>query len=163
MAEYDYPGGTVPPVREVDYAFDMPRRHALLVWAYVGKDPEALADFLYDEVLSVAEHRFLPDKPLTKERVALLTRFLVRSREMESEMLKSIAERMAEDSGDAPEGGNATAGDFEREFSPHLTYRRARGEPSAACLAFSYHSFHGLPARVIREAAREAILKELEE
>lgn len=156
MASYDYPGGRVPPVREVDYAFDMPRRHAPLVWAYVGKDPEALADFLYDEFLSNEAYCF-------PQRESLSTQFLLRSREMESEMLKSIAERMAGDSGGAPERDNAAAGDFEREFSPHLTYRTARGDRSAAFLAFSYHSFHGLPARVIREAAREAIFKELEE
>ena len=158
LANYDYPDGKIPEVREVDDDLDMPRRHALMVWAYVGKDPEALADFVYDQILSKQANRFPND-------VSLPVQFTLRVREMEGEMMKAIAARIVQERGSPAvgSGDGHTVGDYEREFSPHAAYRDARGEPTSAYLAHSFHTFHRSSAEVIREAAHAVVTGELED
>lgn len=145
LANFDYPGGKVPEAREIDYAFDMPRLHALMVWAYVGKDPGALADFLYDHLLHKELNRFPSEVALTVQLTLLV-------RDMAPEMLQAIAARIAQ-------GG----GDYEREFSPHVTYRDAQGTAAPTYLAHSFHAFHRPRAELIREVARAVVLEEIGE
>jgi hypothetical protein len=145
LALYDYPAGRVADTRGDDAALDVARRHAVLLWAAVGKDPSALADWLHDELLAAPEHAFPKDTSLTVELLLLL-------RAQEPELLARVVERAAEP--DTP--------DFAREFSPHFDYRVPSGTPGANAVADSHHRFHAPLANAIRQAAHEVVAKELD-
>ncbi|MBL4771498.1 MAG: hypothetical protein JKY61_10245, partial [Planctomycetes bacterium] len=51
LKTYDFPEGKVDGERGTHIPFDVPRRHAILAWAYADKDPVVLADFQQGEPL----------------------------------------------------------------------------------------------------------------
>ena len=152
LSAYDYPDGAMPLGREIDYDFDMPRRHAILVWAYVGKDPAALADFLYDHLFTREDLRFPSQEGLAVQLTLMV-------RQMEEELVRGVAERIAQErEGEAVlNSPGYEVGDYEREFSPYPEYRALVGRPSAAYLAYSFHEFHRPIFEHIRAAAREVV------
>jgi hypothetical protein len=129
LAILDYPKDKMPTERKVAPEFDVPRKHAVLVWAYVGKDPEKLADFLYDNLLDKEANRF-------PNNVSLAATFTTLVREKEPEMLKAIASRIADERKGVPSGTDKQRipSDFEREFSPGPTYLDPGGEPASGFL-----------------------------
>lgn len=154
LSSYDYPDGELPAAREIDYDLDMPRRHAIVVWAWSAKDPDVVADFLYDELLTREELRF-PSKE------SLVVAFTLVVREKHDELLSAVGERITrERDGEAVlDTPGYAVGDYEREFSPYATYRTTEGEPSSAHLAHSFHAFHRPLVEGVRAAARAAVLE----
>lgn len=152
----DYLEGMMPVRRETGAAFDMPRKHALLLWAYAGKDPVKVAEFLHEHLLQQEANRFPRD-------VALPIAFTLLVRSMEKEMLAVVAQRIE----DERQGKAATTaegyaiGDFEREFSPRATFRAAEGDVDSEFLMCSFHAFHEQVTAVIQEAALAAVAKEI--
>jgi Skp family chaperone for outer membrane proteins len=146
MTFADYPKGKVPTERKLDPALDVARKHALLVWAYVGKDPAKLADFLYDNLLSKEANRF-------PNNVELSSLFTLMSREKEKEMLQNIAARSA--------SGKSSPTDFEREFSPNPIYLDGKGDPASDYLVESFQALHDQATKVIQDAAFAVAQKEI--
>lgn len=146
LENYDYPKDKWPKLKEriFDRALDVPRKHALLLWAFVDKDPEKLAEFLHENLLSKEAHQFPQDSSLPVEFTLLI-------REMEKEMVSAVTER-------AKEGG-----DFAREFTPFQEYESGRGATCSDYLAASHLAFHGELSQIIRETARSCVLDELGE
>lgn len=141
MAYLDYPDGRGPSGREWRDDLDVPRSHAVLVWAAVAKDPEAYADWLYDNVLSVEEFRF----PSIE---SLATAFTLAVRERREELLALVA------ANDDP--------DFQREFSPYTEYLSGEGEPNVVAMLASFHAFHAPLEEAIRDAAWSVIQREID-
>ncbi len=152
----DYPKDKLPVDRKIDREFDVSRRHALLVWAYVGKDPAKLADFLHDNVLDEEANRF-------PQNVTLSAAFTVAVREKEQEMMKAIAARIAEERTSSSSGadGKRVPSDFEREFSPYSTYLDTQGEPASDFLLNSFHTLHERVAKLIQDTAYAVAQKEI--
>ncbi|MEM6674152.1 MAG: hypothetical protein AAF726_15005 [Planctomycetota bacterium] len=151
LRTYDYPADKdhAPPVsREIDYAYDVPRRHVLLLWAACEKDPVRVADWLYDHVLSKDENAFPKD-------VSLVVPMMLASREQEAELLAAVVARIERD-----RAAGAAPGPFELEFSPFPT--DSSGEPNSTALAHSYHAFHAQLSTAISDAARKAIEEQLD-
>jgi hypothetical protein len=151
----DYPKDKLPVERKIDRTFDVSRRHALLVWAYVGKDPVKLADFLHDNVLDKEANRF-------PQNVTFSAAFTTAVREKEPEMMKAIAARIAEERASGSSGADAKRGpsDFEREFSPYATYLEAQGDPASDFLLHSFHAMHERVAKLIQDTAYAVLQKE---
>ncbi len=156
LSVYDYPKGAPPAARDLDISFDVPRRHALLLWAALGEDPEALADWLFEEVFSKEENAY----PLS---VSLPVAFLTAVREHEPELLAAVAKRIEEARAGSGEGNENSflSADFEREFSPFPVLLSTEGAPGATALAHSFQYFHEPLAETIRQAAYAAILEKL--
>jgi len=157
MVILDYPQDRAPVERKAEREFDVARKHALMVWAFVGKDPVKLADFLHEHVLDKDANRF-------PQNVSLATAFMGAVREMEPEMMKAIAARLAEERelGAAIGDSRYFPSDFEREFSPYSAYLDAKGQPKSDYLLHSFHALHERAAKVIQDAAYAVVLKELE-
>jgi len=150
LSAFDYQGGK-RPLRETgaaDQDLDMPRKHALIAWAYVGKDFEKLADLLHEELIDKGENRFPED-------VSLPVQFTIHVRKNETAMMDAIIARIKDG------GGGEAAADFEREFSPYLDYRSESGSYYSDFLAASYHSFNEQVSKAVRKAAYECVLKEI--
>ena len=153
LAYLDYKD-KMPAERKVDASFDTARRLALIVWAYVGKDPVKLADVLFDNVLDKEANRF-------PNNVSLPAVFTIVAREKEAEMMKAIAARIAKDRSEASNSAQGRPGDFEREFSPYATYLATDGEPAADYLIESSYAFNERAAKVIRDAAYAVVAKDI--
>jgi hypothetical protein len=149
MLFVDYPKDKLPTERKVGNEFDVSRKHALVVWAFVGKDPARLADWLFDRVLAEEANRF-------PQNVNLSAVFTTIEREKEHEMMAAIAARIAEE-----RKGGSSAGDFEREFSPYPVYLEASGEPASDLLLHSFHELHERAAKLVQDTARAVVEKEL--
>jgi hypothetical protein len=147
LAYLDYPEGRIPRTRENSAALDVPRAHALLVWALCEKDPVRLADWLYDELLSEDENRFPAD-------VALPVALTLLVREREHALLEEVARtlRAARDAGRP---------DLELEFAPWADRQTSSGDLATPYLVDSYHSSAALVADGIRAAASAIVAKEL--
>jgi hypothetical protein len=152
LAYLDYPKDKMPSERAAP-APDVGRRLALLVWAYVGKDPVRLADFLHDNLLAKEANAF-------PGNASLPAAFVVLAHEKEQEMLKAIATRITDERAKASDGATAPS-DFEREFSPHPKYLTTDGDPRADFLVASHYAFHAAAAKVIQDAAFSVVSKEL--
>lgn len=139
VLEYlDYPAGKWPVEPTTTRDFDVPRAHALLVWAYVKKDPTALADFL-QELLSRPENLFPNDAPLP----VALTLWV---REREAELLHSVSEQKD---------------DLAAEFWPYPEPGEKSGVLSTSALLVSFHAFHASATRLVRDTACAVVAKEL--
>jgi hypothetical protein len=150
LAYLDYPAGSWPTERVSDPTFDVPRRHALLLWARAGKDPAKLADLLYDEVLSKPENAFPGD-------AALPGQVTVWVREHERQLVDAVVAEAA--SRRAAGGGGAC--DLEREFSPHATYLDAASSTGAAFVMASFHELNAPAVELVRDTAYRVVLAEL--
>jgi hypothetical protein len=147
----DYPEEKNPEARELDQALDVPRKHALLLWAYVGKEPASLADFLYDELLS-KEANLFPNKVSLPVSLTLLIR------EREKVMLEAIAARiMAE----RQKGSNGAISDFEREFSPYAAQVSGSGAIASEYVLNSFHVLHSQATKLVQETAYTVVAAEL--
>lgn len=146
---YDFPDGEGPRSRARDAAFDIPRKHAVLLWAYCGKDPAAVADWLHDHVLAVEENRY-------PTNVSLPVQLTLRVREHEREMVEAIAARAAGERG--PDG---TPGDFEREFSPHATYLDPSTGTAGDYVLESFTRFNEPVALAVRGTAERIVVEEV--
>jgi hypothetical protein len=156
MAFVDYPKGKMPSDRKLDPAFDVSRKYALLVWAYVGKDPAKLADFLHDNLLDKEANRF-------PNNVELASLFTVMAREKEKEMMQGIASRIGDErkASSASDKSQPSPSDFEREFSPYPIYLDSKGEPASDLLLDSFQAFHEQATKVIQDAAYTVVQKEI--
>jgi hypothetical protein len=154
LAYLDYPKDKMPTERKIDASFDVARRLALVVWAYVGKDPAKLADFLHDNLLAKEGNGF-------PNNISLPSAFVVMAHEKEPEMLKAIAARIAGERATATNGAAGMPSDFEREFSPYATYLTAQGDPSSDYLIASSYAFHSRATKAIQDAAYAVLAKEL--
>lgn len=133
IAVYDYPNATPPP-RAQDYTYDVPRRHALILWAALGANPERLADWLWDEVLSNEENAF-------PHEASLAVAFLERARTLEPELLEQAKTALA--ASDSTLFGSTSAW---------------TSDPALAnLLAHDFHAAHSSLGDVIRAAARRAL------
>ena len=148
LAAYDHPGGRAPEGRGNEPAYDVARRHALVLWAWADKDPLRVADFLHDELLSRPELAF----PSTE---SLPNAFVVHMRARERELLDAIVARSAQE-------GESRA-DFEREFSAAQTYLSAAVVPSGQALASSHAQFHRAWSAIVQDAAYTVVLEALGE
>jgi hypothetical protein len=158
LANFDYPADKVSNLdsRMPERTLDIPRKHALLAWAYSGKDPAKLADFLHDNVLSKEENGFGKD-------VILAVQFTLFVRQKDREMVDSIVKRIEGERGGIPptiEGG-PVEGAYGPEFSPFPEYGTLEGRPNSDFLAASHRSFHRQVTRVIRKAAMECVIEEI--
>lgn len=160
---YGYPESRPPEARTFDSKFDVTQRQALLLWAAVNQDPEQLADWLHDELLSKPEHVF-PSK------ASLVVAFLTLARESEGDLLDTVAQRItlvrkitdhvAE--AEASRASGSLSADFEREYSPFEIYLSVQGKTGSNALAHSFQTFHAPLSEAVRAAAYGAVLKELE-
>ncbi len=141
LTNFDFPSGTGPRSRAVSGRFDVPRKYALVLWAWSDKDPVKVADFLHENLLSRDGSRFPGDAVLQQQLVAVV-------REHEAELMQVIVDRIAADRGEGQ-----TPGDYEREFSPYPTYLAIDGKPHSDFLVHSFQTFHETPAAVVRDAA----------
>jgi hypothetical protein len=150
LESLDYPGAKLPDDRAAARSLeDVGRKQALLIWASVGNDPVALADFLHENLLDMEVNRFPKNASLERELA-----FLCKKRE--AELLASIQARLAKERDPA-----GKPGDLERAYSPNATYLDPASEAATGYLLASFHSFHAPLAPVIRDAAYEAVLPEL--
>jgi hypothetical protein len=152
----DYREGSMPTERATGAAFNMPRKHALVAWAASGKDPVALADFLYDRLLGKPENTFPND-------VALPIALTLLVRAVEQELLGAIDQRIeAERAGTTASTAPGYAlGDFEREFCPRAHYLSNTGESTSEFLIHSAHVFHARVVQVIQETAYATVIDEI--
>jgi hypothetical protein len=151
LADFDFKGGKLPAADAPEAEFDVPRAHALLVWAWAGGDPAKVADFLHDEVVAVDGNRF-PSK------AALQIVFATRVRERQGELLKAIGERVEAERAARAQGSGP--GDLELELSP-FPELGASGTPALSHLVRRYHAFHEPLSRATSEAAWELVRAEL--
>lgn len=151
LAAYDFANGALPAADAPDTAFDVPRGHALLVWAWAGGDPARVADFLHDELLDKEANRF-PSK------VSLQILFTTLVRERSDELLEVIAEHV--NSERVERGPGAEPGDFELQFSPYPELG-GDGAPALRHLVRRYHAWHEPLSRTIEEAAWKVVQDEL--
>jgi len=150
LESFEYPGTKMPDERSTARALeDVGRKHALLLWAFVGNDPVALADFLHENLLDLEVNRFPKNTSLERELAYL-------GKKREAELLAAIQSRLTKERDPA-----GKPGDLEREFSPHATYLDPASEAATGYLVHSFHSFHAPLARAIRDAAYEVLLAEL--
>lgn len=148
---YDYPsanGHAAPEHRTPGTTYDVPRRHALLIWAACGLDPAKVGQWLHDELLSKERFEFPSNESLPIAMLGL-------SRAQEGELLDAVvaaigAEREAR-------AADAGPGPFELQFSPFETYLASDGEPNANALANSFHRCNAQLSAPIAGAALEAI------
>ena len=155
LVYHDYPKGRLPEERSDDRKYDVSRRHAVLLWAAMDRDPERLADWLHDEVLSRPENR-MP----TKKSPAVA--FLVRAREKQEQLLGMVRERTAaarvrEASGKSAEGLDPYA----LEFSPYEDFLMPESGSNATAVAASFHAYHAALSREISAAAYDVVKKAL--
>jgi len=129
---------------------DVPRKHALVLWACAGAKPEALADLLHERILDLELNRFPKNASLQSELSAFV-------RKHEAELLADVQARIAE--------RGAAGGDFEREFSPLApSAEPSSAEPSSAStegVVRSFQDFHALLSTAIRDAAYEVVQAEV--
>lgn len=151
LRAYDFDGGALPAADAPDAAFDVPRGHALLVWAWAGGDPARVADFLHDELIAVAGNRF-------PSQASLPILFTTLVREREAELLEAVAERVEAER--AARGAGAGPGDFELELSPYAELGGG-GAPALRHLVRRFHAFHAPLSRAIADAAWEVVEDEL--
>jgi hypothetical protein len=156
LAFADFPKGKKPSARKADPTFDITRRHALLVWAYAGRDPTKVADFLFDHVLDLEANRF-------PKNVNLATTFTAVVRAKEKEMVGAVASRINDErkSAAAKNGGRAWPSDFEREFSPFASYLEPTGAPTSDYLLNSFQSLHERATQLIENTAYSVVEAEL--
>ncbi len=145
---YDFVGGAPPTERESGPHLDKPRAHAILLWAYAGGDPAAVADFLHDFVLSQEANRFPGSVSLPNATTVVV-------REKQDEMLAALAERLAGLRSDGPS-------EQERQFSPNAEFLSATGETRTDYVAHSFTQYHLPLAEAIRSAARNVVAEELD-
>jgi hypothetical protein len=150
LRHLDYPEGKLPLERGPDAAFDVPRRHVLLLWAHAGKDPAVLADFLHAELLDQEKNRFPSAVSVAGECTQLV-------RQREQELLQAVAGHAAVER----ERKSGEPGDYEREFSPHATFLEPDGALSPDALLHSFHAFHAPLAAAIQDAAYAVLLEEI--
>lgn len=143
LKNFDYGKGRVME-REIDIDLDMPRKHALMLWAYVDKDPKKLADYLHDNLLSIEENLFPKDS-------SLVVKFTQHIRQEEQKIMEVIKDRVIGEKN----------GNFEKEFSPFENYGEKQGSFHSDYLAHSYQLFHGKLAKIIRHTTFECVIKEL--
>lgn len=148
LESFDCPGGTTPARADAPLA-EVGRKNALLLWANVGKDPLALADFLHENMLALEINRFPKNAALDREFA-----YLVKKRE--PEILSAIQARLVSE-----RVNSGLPGDFEREFSPYATYLDPASAAAGGYVLHSYHEFHAPVAAAIRAAAYEVALAEL--
>jgi len=149
LANFDFPSDARPTTRAVSGRFDVPRKYALLLWAWAGKDPVKVADFLHEHLLNRNECVFPGDEVLQQKLVVVV-------RAHEAELMRDIVDRIVAD-----RGAGGAPGDFEREFSPYPTYLATDGQPHSDYLVHSYQTFHETPAAVVRDAAFTVALAEV--
>jgi hypothetical protein len=151
LADYDFKNGTLPGADAGEGEFDVPRAHALLVWAWAGGDPPKVADFLHDEIVAVEGQRY-PSK------AALQLLFSTKVRERQAELLKELAARVEAERSARAEG--AGPGDLELEFSPFASFG-ASDAPALSHLVRHYHAFHEPLAKATSETAWTMLRGEL--
>jgi len=152
LAYLDYPADRWPGERTADPTLDVPRRHALLLWARAGRDPVKLADLLFDEVLGREENAF-------PNAVSLPVQVTTWVREHERELVDSV---VAETASRRTASADATGPcDFERQFSPNATYLDPGTSPGAAYVMTSFHDLNTPAAELVRDAAYRVVLAEL--
>jgi len=150
LQSFEYPGAKLPDERAAARSLeDVGRKHALLLWASVGNDPVALADFLHQNLLDLEVNRFPKNSSLERELTYLC-------KKREAELLAALQSRLAKERDPA-----GKPGDLERGFSPNATYLDPASEAATGYLLASFHAFHAPLAQVIRDAAYEAVLPEL--
>lgn len=142
LAYCDYPEGRIPRSRENTRALDVPRAHALLVWAACGRDPVRVADWLYDELLSREENAFPAD-------VSLPVQLTLHVRETEGALLSQVDSRLREQ----PE--------LAREFAPWADPATPSGDLATPYLVHSFHAANAPVASAIRETAAALVAKEI--
>jgi len=140
LAYLDFPSGTDAPAAEA------PRALALLVWAAVGEDPLALADWLHEHVLAAPENAFPGE-------ASLPVAFTQYARAHEGELRAAVAKRAAEERGRA-----GATGDYERAFAGAC----GAGGPATAELAAAFRAFHEPLEECIHGAALAVVQAELE-
>lgn len=150
LGESDYRQGAWPGDRAMKRRFAVPRKYAVVLWAWSEKDPDRLADFLWEHLLSQEAHQFPSDVPLQHLLVDVV-------RKREAEMMEVIVARIQKDRGD---GG--LPGDYEREFSPFPDYLTTEGKPKSDHVMHSFQSFHEEAAEVVREAAYSIVVDEVQ-
>jgi len=123
-----------------------PRAHALLVWAAVGEDPLALADWLHEHVLALPENAFPGESSPT-------VAFAQYARAHEGELRAAVAKRVAEE-----RARSGATGDYERAFAGA---GGGAGGPPTAELAAAFRAFHAPLAECIRGAALAVVQAEL--
>jgi hypothetical protein len=142
---YDFAGGAAPAERAAAGTLDVPRKHALVLWAFAGLDPLVLADFLHDNLLDLELDRF-------PKNVSLHTEFAYAVRKRDAELLAAITARVSRD----------PASDYAREFSPYATALDPASATATGFLVDSYQSFHAPVVNAIRDAAYAVVTAELE-
>lgn len=151
LAAYDFKDRALPADGAAEGDFDVPRAHALLVWAWSGGDPAKVADFLHDEIVAVEGHRY-PSK------AALQILFSTKVRERQAELLNSIAERVVAER--AARAAGQGPGDLELELSPYATWGGSEA-PALSHLVRHYHAFHEPLAKAVSEVAWTMVRGEL--
>lgn len=155
---FDYQEGKRPTrdIETVTKELDMPRKHALLVWAFANKEPIDLARLLHEELLVQEANRFSND-------VSLPVQFTIYVRKNEERMVEAVINRIKteREGGEARSGAGLATGDFEREFSPFLQKGEVSGIFHSDYLAASYHSFQQPAEEAVRAAALECVFKEI--
>lgn len=154
IAYADYPEGKMPDKRETGHEFDVLRKQAVMVWAYADKNPDKLADFLHDRLLSKPANQFPND-------VGLSASFTLMVRENEKEMLQAITARIEAARKATASGASPKTTDDEREFSPYATYADGSGSPASEYVLNSFHVFHGSVTKLIQDTAFAVVLKEI--
>ncbi len=153
LAYADCTKGSLQHERQVQSGWDVPRKYAVLAWAYVGKDPAKLADFLFDELLGKAPNQFPSSEHLVFQFVKL-------ARAREADMLAVIAQRIqAERTAKGPDASQPSV--FELEFSPYADYLGQDGAPTSDYLFHSFRTFHDAPSKMVRDAAHALVAKEV--
>jgi hypothetical protein len=144
MEAFDHVGGAAPASREQARTLDAPRKHALVLWAFAGKDPSALADFVHENVLDLELNHF-------PKNAALASEFAYAVRNRDRELLSRIVERVT----------SAAGGDFACEFSPHETLLDPTSQAATGYLVHSFQAFQAPVATAIRAAAFAVVRAEL--
>jgi hypothetical protein len=146
LKNFDFRGGeAVDPLdRKIQKNLDMPRKHALMVWAYAEKDPKKLADYLHDNLLSREANRFPND-------ISLLAQFTALVRKNDRAMVKAITDRISKEGSE----------EYRMEFCPYQEYGATSGSWHSDYLVSSYHTFHSRLSDVIREAALSCVIDEI--
>lgn len=148
LAEADFVNGA-PTERTSGPELDVPRKHALLLWADAGRDPKALAELLHARMLDLELNRYPKNCSLQRELTHL-------ARTRQSEILAALVARVQRE-----RSATGAPADFEREFSPHATYLDPTSPAASDHLVHSHHAFHALLRDTIRAAATAVVRAEL--